>query len=146
MDPIEFRAIQLLAFTEEDRPAIIRSQGVWTLLAQRNGERIMITAPDLEAVDPATHLSNLRPRPVTRTVRRKSRPYAKVAKGEMHPKAKLREEDVIEMRSIFKDGMKNNEYESEHKLIVAIADAFKVHYTTVYKIIRGQSWKHVKND
>lgn len=145
MGPIEFRAIQLLAFTEEDKPAIVRGQGVWTLLAQRNGERIMITAPDLETTDSAAHLSNLQPGPVTRTIRRQSRPYAKVPKGELHPKSKLSEKDVVEMRSIFKEGMQSNEYGSEHKLLLAIAEAFKVHYTTVYKIVRGQSWKHVKN-
>lgn len=139
---IAFQAVQLLNFTEADQPYISLDQGIWTLVANRNGEQIMITAPDTRQ-----QLENVAPTPVKRRVkRRRGRIVDWAPKGEEHPKAKLTEGDVREMRELFKDNSFRQEFDSDHKVLMEFAKIYNIHYTTAYKIVHGQSWKHLNND
>lgn len=139
---ITFQAVQLLNFTEADRPSITLNQGVWTLVANRNGEQIMITAPDTRQ-----HLRSAAPAPVERRVKKRSGRIVNWApKGEAHPKAKLTEGDVREMRELFKDDSFREEFQSDHGVLMELAKIYNIHYSTVYKIVNGQSWKHLNDD
>jgi len=65
--------------------------------------------------------------------------------GEAHAKAKLTEQDVREMRELFNDKGYRSTFKSSYEMYLDLAKTYKVHYTTAYKIINGQSWKHVAN-
>lgn len=54
-------------------------------------------------------------------------------KGEKHPYAKLRNEDVFFIRSLYGDGIE----------IAEIARAFKMSYTAIKRIISRASWCHI---
>jgi len=135
---IAFQAVQLLNFTEADQPCVTVDQGIWTLVANRNGEQIMITAPDMRQ-----RMSPIQPVLVKRQGRKQPRSFNQILKGEEHPKAKLTAQDVTEMRELFKDKSYRSEFGSEHKVLMEFAKIYNIHYTTAYKIVRGQSWKHL---
>lgn len=137
---ITFQSVQLLNFTAEDQPSITLSQGTWTLVANRNGEQIMITAPDTRR-----QLQMVQPTPAKRHIKRRGRMVDWAPKGEDHPKAKLSEADVIEMRELFKDVSYRKEFESDHQILMDFAKIYSIHYSTAYKIVHGQSWKHLNN-
>ena len=140
MDHITFQSVQLLNFTAADDPHISLNQGTWTLVAHRNGERIMITAPDTRC-----QVQKLFPTPSKRQVRRKGRIVDWAPKGEEHPKAKLTEADVLEMRELFKDKSYRKEFDCDHQILMDFSKIYNIHYTTAYKIVHGQSWKHLNN-
>lgn len=140
MNHISFQPVQLLNFTEADQPCISLDQGVWTLVATRNGEQIMITAPDNRH-----QLQQVAPRPVKQRVKRRGQINTWAPKGEEHPKAKLSEADVMEMRELFNDKNYRAEFQSDHKVLMDFAKIYNIHYTTAYKIVHGQSWKHLNN-
>jgi hypothetical protein len=56
-------------------------------------------------------------------------------RGEMGPRAKLTEKDVLEIKARYKPGIRNG---------VALAKEYGVKATTIYGIVKGKSWKHLK--
>jgi len=142
MNRIEFRPMQLLSFTEEDQPSITLDQGMWTLVANRDGEQIMITAPDNRK-----SLYNAQPVSQARQVKKKkARKMDLVPRGENHPKAKLTESDVREIRSLFNDPGYRSEFNCDHQVLMDLSKVYGIHYTTVYKIVNNVSWRHLTND
>jgi len=137
---ITFQSVQTLHFTAADEPSVTLHQGTWTLVANRNGEQIVITAPDTRR-----QVALGLPAPVKRRVKHKRRPVDWAPKGEDHPKAKLTESDVLEMRELFNDKSYRKDFESDHQILMYFAKIYNVHYTTAYKIVHGQSWKHLNN-
>lgn len=140
MNRIEFSSIQLLSLTESDNPTITLDQGMWTLVANRNGEQIMITAPDVRNQLPKTQ-----PVSYQRRVKKNRRKVDLIPRGEDHPKAKLTEEDVREIRNLFVDPDYRREFDNDHQVLIDLAKVYRIHYTTVYKIVNNQSWKHIIN-
>jgi hypothetical protein len=142
MNRIEFRPIQLLSFTEADQPNITLEQGVWTLVANRNGEQIMITAPDnrksLYKAQPVSHARQVK--------KKKTRKTDLISRGENHPKAKLTESDVRELRNLFNDPDYRREFDSDHQVLMDLSKVYGIHHTTVYKIVNNMSWRHLAND
>ncbi len=137
---ITFQSVQTLHFTAADQPSVTLNQGTWTLVANRNGEQIMITAPDTRR-----QVAVVPPAPAKRRIKRRSRLVNWTPKGEDHPKAKLSETDVLEMRELFNDKSYRKDFESDHQILMDFAKIYNVHYTTAYKIVHGQSWKHLNN-
>ena len=50
-----------------------------------------------------------------------------------------------EMREIFNDKSYRKYFGSDHQILEEFAKIYNIHYTTAYKIVRGQSWKHLNN-
>lgn len=147
MTTFQFKAVQLLQLGEADNPTIQFEDGTLTISANRDGDQILITTP----VPSTTELNKLvqlqKPdRLVVKTPRRKPRSYKRNApRGEDHAKSKLKEEDIREMRVMFRDDQYRKGFGSLYAMYVDIANTYNVHYTTVYKILNGQSWRHVKD-
>jgi hypothetical protein len=143
----QFKAVQLLQLAAADNPTIKIEDGTLTISANRDGDQILITTPV-----PSTSVLSPKPKEapiapvVTKSVRRKPKYWSRNPRyGENHAKAKLKEQDIREMRALFCDDEYRKGFGSEYAIYVDIAKAYNVHYTTVYKIVHGQSWKHVKN-
>jgi hypothetical protein len=56
--------------------------------------------------------------------------------GESNPASKLTEFDVIEIRNLYKKGVRGRGQ-------IALANQFGVHRINIRKIVRGDTWKHV---
>lgn len=59
--------------------------------------------------------------------------YANISKGENNPKCKLKEEQVLEIREMFTQGVSQRE----------LADKFGVGWSTIHNIVNGLTWKHL---
>ena len=147
MSTFQFKAVQLLQLGEADNPTIQLEDGTLTISADRDGDKILITTPVPSTFELAKQASP--PTPVKRVIkatRRKTRYWDRNApRGEDHAKAKLKEQDIREMRALFHDEQYRKSFGSMYSMYVDIAKAYNVHYTTVYKIVHGQSWRHVKD-
>jgi hypothetical protein len=149
MNSFQFQAVQVLNLSAEDHPTCRIEGHQLTLTATRNGEQIIITAPISNSSEltqqpkavkmPTPARPQLRKSTHRRTV---NRDYPR---GEQHPKAKLTEQDIKEMRELFADPDYINTFRSTYEAYIDLAKTYKIHYTTVYKIVNGQSWKHVAN-
>jgi predicted transcriptional regulator len=143
----QFKAVQLLQLAAADNPTIKIEDGTLTISADRDGDQILITAPvpSTAVLSQKTKAAPAAP-VVTKSVRRKPRYWNRNPRfGEDHCRAKLRDQDIREMRALFSDEEYRKGFGSMYALYVDIAKAYNVHYTTVYKIVHGQTWKHVKN-
>jgi len=143
----QFKAVQILQLGESDNPTIKIEDGTLTISADRDGDQIMITAPVPSASVLSQKAKAVPAAPVvTKSVRRKPKYWSRNPRyGENHAKAKLKEQDIREMRALSLDEEYRKGFESMHALYLDLAKVYNVHYTTVYKIVHGQSWKHVKN-
>ena len=152
MNSFQFQAVQVLNLSAEDNPTCRIEGHQLTLSAIRNGEQIIITAPIANSSEvlkltqqptvvkmPAPARPQFRKSPRRRTV---TRDYPR---GEQHPKAKLTEQDIKDMRELFSDPDYIKTFRSTYEAYIDLAKTYKIHYTTVYKIVNGQSWKHVAN-
>jgi hypothetical protein len=147
MSPFNFQAIQTLAIAKEDNPHVDVRDGQLILTAERNNERIMITAP----------LASVMPTAVKTTVKAPARPRRNKSKrkgeelpvtdprvGENNRLAKLTESDVREIRALAIDEDYQKEFGSMHEMFHAIGKVYGVHFTTAYNIVNRRSWKHVE--
>ncbi len=100
----------------------------------------MITAPDTRR-----QMALSQPAPAKRRIKHKSRLVNWTPKGEDHPKAKLSETDVLEMRELFNDKSYRKDFGSDHQILMDFSKIYNIHYSTAYKIVHGQSWKHLNN-
>lgn len=141
MTTFQFKAVQLLQLREADNPTVQIEDGTLTISADRDGDQILITTP----VSSTFKLPKQVATPVAiRKVQSKRRYWSRNSpRGEDHAKAKLKEQDIREMRAMFRDTQYRNSFSNMHALYLDIAKAYNVHYTTVYKIVKGQSWRHV---
>lgn len=146
MSPFNFQAIQTLAIVKEDNPHVDVRDGQLILTAERNNERIMITAP-LASVMPTAVKSTVKaPARSPRNAQKgKSLPASDRRVGEKNPLAKLTEEDVREIRALATDSDYQKEFSSMHEMFHAIGKVYGVHFTTAYNIVNRRSWKHVGN-
>jgi len=141
MSPFNFHAIQTLALEPSDNPNIDVQNGRLVLTASRGEDQIMITAP-LNSVVPAPVQTTVKaPRRARR--RNYSKNHTNHPKGENHSLAKLTDENVREIRSLAADASYMASFASKYAAIKEIADAYKVHFTTVAKILEGKTWKHL---
>jgi hypothetical protein len=143
----QFKAVQLLQLSETDNPVISIKDGTLTITANREGDKIYITSPvSNEVYFPQTQVTTPTPRVVTKSVRRKPRYLGvNVRRGEDHAKAKLKDQDIREMRALFRDEKYRKTFGSVYGVCQDLATAYGVHVTTVYKIVHGQTWRHIKD-
>lgn len=147
MSTFQFKAVQLLQLGESDNPTIQLEDGTLTISANRDGDQILITTPVPSTFELTKQISQPMPeKRVVKTSRRKNRYWDRNApRGEDHVKSKLKEQDIREMRALFRDEKYRKGFGSLYAMYIDIAKAYDVHYTTVYKIVHGQSWRHVKD-
>jgi hypothetical protein len=152
MNSFQFQAVQVLNLSAEDHPTCRIEGHQLTLTATRNGEQIIITAP----ISNSSEVVKLTQQPKAVKMPTPARPQLRKSthrrtvnrdypRGEQHPKAKLTEQDIKEMRELFADPDYINTFRSTYEAYIDLAKTYKIHYTTVYKIVNGQSWKHVAN-
>lgn len=55
-------------------------------------------------------------------------------RGENHPLSKLTNEDIINIKSLLKDGLTQR----------AVSKKYSVAYTLIHKIFHGKNWSHIK--
>jgi hypothetical protein len=152
MNSFQFQAMQVLNLSAEDHPTCRIEGHQLTLTATRNGEQIIITAPITNSSE-VMKLTQQQPamkmpypaRPQLRKSTRRHTVTRDYPRGEQHPKAKLTEQDIKDMREIFADPGYIKSFRSTYEAYIDLAKTYKIHYTTVYKIVNGQSWKHVAN-
>lgn len=141
MSPFNFHAIQTLELDTSDNPNIDVQNGRLILTASRGEDQIMITAPLNSVVPVAVQATVKTPRRAKR--RNHARNHSNHPKGENHSLAKLTEASVREMRALAADESYMASFPSKYAAIKELADVFKVHFTTVSKILDGKTWKHI---
>jgi hypothetical protein len=143
----QFKAVQLLQLGEADNPTIRLEDGTLTITADRDGDQILITTPVPSTSSLSSQLQKPKAVQIAPKIVRKKPRYrnTNVPKGEAHSKAKLTEQDVREMRSLFGDSEYRKGFGSIYGICEEIGKVYGVHVTTVYKIVHGQSWRHVKD-
>jgi hypothetical protein len=143
MSPFQFQAVQTLDIASEDQPNIDVQNGKLILTAMRGGDQIRITAP-LNSVIPTITTKATVVKPAARSARKNRSNYTRnVSRGEDSGQAKLTEAQVREIKSLVKDVTYRKTYPSDHAMLVDIGKTYNVHYTTIYSIYRGVTWKHV---
>ena len=142
MNPFDFKTVQHLDITSADCPSMDVKDGQIILMAERNGSRIMITAP----------LSGIMPRVAKTTVRTPARSLRAATKttkprpsvqGVNNSLSKLNEEQVKEIRNFASDREFCRKYQTKISLYRALASQYKVHFLTIKNIINRVSWKHI---
>lgn len=147
MSPFVFHAIQTLDIEAADNPRIDVQQDRLILTATRGADRIRITAP-LNSVIPTIPTQAQEVSAPKIKAKRPQQYKARIQTwgfqpGENSPNSKLKESDVREIKTLAKDPSYLKTFTSEHAAIKDLAKAYKVHYTTIYQIVRGATWKHV---
>lgn len=150
MSPFTFQAIQTLDIEAGDNPSIDVQNNRLILTATRGGDHIRITAPLNSMITQVKE----KPAPVAvavqQTGKQNKRKYARPVQtwgfrpGEQSPNSKLKESQVREIKALAKDDSYMGTFSSEHAAIKDIAKGYNVHYTTIYQIVRGATWKHVE--
>lgn len=149
MNSFQFQAVQVLNLTTEDHPLCKIEGRQLTITANRGADQIVINV----ALPHSSELLNLPQEKQATWIQSAQHQIAKSShpakrtyvRGEAHSKAKLTEQDVREMRELFNDKGYRSTFKSSYEMYLDLAKTYKVHYTTAYKIINGQSWKHVAN-
>lgn len=152
MNSFQFEAVQVLNLTTEDHPLCKIEGRQMTITATRGTDQIVINV----ALPSSSELLNLPQEKQPVRIQAPLRPQLRKAKprramnrtyvrGEAHCRAKLTEQDVREMRELFADKDYRSTFNSSYEVYLDLAKTYKIHYTTAYKIINGQTWKHVAN-
>ena len=136
MAPFDFQSVKSLALSTEDHPQLDVRDGKIVLTAERNGERIMITAPLTGIVPPVAKTEVKAPK-------RRRRVALSRPKGEQHSLSKLTEEQVKEIRAMAEDPSITSNYPNRHELHMELGRIYGVHFTTINKIINRRSWTHI---
>lgn len=142
VNSFQFQAVQVLNLTAEDHPLCKIEGRQMTITATRNSDQIVITVPLPNSSELLSLPNETRAVPQKKLHRPANRTYVR---GEAHCRAKLTEQDVREMRELFNDKDYRRTFRSTYEMYLDLAKTYKIHYTTAYKIITGQSWKHVAN-
>ena len=141
MSTFNFESIKLLELAESDQPSIDVHDGQLVLTAQRQGEKIRITAP-LQQVLPIPKQTNVSmPRPSRKGI---SIPGGEKRQGELNKMAKLTNEAVREIRLMVSDDNFVSSFESRHAMYVELAKAYNVNHGTISNVVENKSWKHIK--
>lgn len=153
MSTFDFKSIYSLEIKEEDSPSIDVRDGHLILTAERGDDRIMITTP-IKSMLPQVA-------PVVTTVRTEGKKARSMRRrhfssnkgkrldpshrsvGENSPASKLTENAVREMRALAIDKDFVKSFSSKQAMLYDLANAYKIHWTTVWSIVNYKSWKHV---
>lgn len=142
MTSFQFRAVQVLDLTTKDSPVLELNGDQLTLTATRGAERIVINATigaNTDILKQSAKVVNLTPK----KKKPHKTPNREYLRGESHPKSKLTEQDIHEIRELFNDTGYRMGFSSTYEVYLDLGKTYKVHYTTIYKVINGSSWKHV---
>jgi hypothetical protein len=153
MSPFEFQPVQTLNIRPEDNPQIDVKDGLILIKASRGNDHIVISAP-LQSVLPTPTQTTVRTSsttgPRSKTYNRQPAikpgtllPTNHGAVGENSVNAKLTEADVREMRALANDPSYLQTFPNRQKMLYDLATVYKIHWTTVRKILIGKSWKHI---
>lgn len=143
MSSFHFYAVQTLCLEPEDKPIVDVQDGRLILTATRGKDKIMVIAP-IDGITPPIAQTTIK-------TNHRSVAHQKIKKQQLHrwagenaPLAKLKEFQIREIRQLIKDPNYVNKFGSGHSMILDLAKTYKVHMTTMYKIVNFQSWKHVE--
>jgi hypothetical protein len=144
MSTFTFHAVQTLQIGQEDNPRIdVRGEQL-ILTATRGNDQIMITAPLSSVMPQVAHTTVMTPKRRQKQVRRtKPAGSDNRRRGENSPISKLKDSDIREIRAMAVDPTYIRGFSSTYAMIKDLADTYKVHVTTIYKIVRNEAWKHV---
>lgn len=142
MSSFSFQAIQCLDLSSADMPCIDVKDGKLILTAERNQERIMITAP-LNGIMPKIAQTTVRvPGRATLLAKQtKNLRSAKPTRGQ--GTQKLTEEKVKEIRALFEDAQFRAKYSSNMGFYKDVAKMYGVHHYTIKNVIDRVSWQHI---
>jgi hypothetical protein len=139
MTSFSFQSIQSLEISAQDNPTIDVRDGRIFLTAERNQERIVISAP-LQGIMPKVSATMVKtPR------RKKPGPLLgrSLHKGEENGMAKLNDDIVREIRTLVADKNFVKEYKNVTAMYAEIAESYKVSLWTIKNVAENISWKHV---
>ena len=139
MTSFNFRSVQELEITASDNPQVDVQDGRLVLTAERNKEKIVITAPFYGVVPIAAATV------VTAPKRSKGLPTGiNLHVGSDNGMAKLNEIAVKEIRMLVADEDFKKEYKSSTAMYAAVGEIFNVSGWAIKNVAENISWKHVK--
>lgn len=139
MTSFSFQSIQSLEISAQDNPTIDVRDGRIFLTAERDQERIVISAP-LQGIMPKVSATMVKtPR------RKKPGPLLgrSLHKGEENGMAKLNDDIVREIRTLVADKNFVKEYKNVTAMYAEIAESYKVSPWAIKNVAENISWKHV---
>ena len=151
MSLFDFKSIYSLEIDAADKPSIDVHDGHLILTAERGEDRIMITAPLSSVLPTATSMVTTVRSGKTKRMRHtrvnvnkgKQLDPSHRAVGENSPAAKLTESSVREIRALAEDKDFVKTFSSKQGMLYDLANAYGIHWTTVWNILNYRSWKHV---
>jgi hypothetical protein len=148
MSPFNFRSVQSLELSSEDKPTVRIENDFLVLTATRGDEQIQITAPVSFSM-PVTTTVTAPNRADRRLVRKPSSRIGIPVRGgekragELNKMAKLTDAAVREIKMILADPGMVKKYKNRHALYQDIAKAYGVHHATIKNVATNISWKHI---
>lgn len=151
MSLFDFKSIYSLEIDAADKPSIDVHDGHLILTAERGEDRIMITAPLSSVLPTAAPMVTTVRSGKTKRMRRarvnvnkgKQLDPSHRAVGENSPAAKLNESSVREIRALAEDKDFVKTFSSKQGMLYDLANAYGIHWTTVWSILNYKTWKHV---
>jgi hypothetical protein len=138
MTSFNFQSIQSLEISAQDNPTIDVQDGRLILTAERGQERIMITAP-IQGIVPKVSKTTVKTPTKNRTY--VSHRYGN--RGSNNPIAKLNENAVREIRTLFNDKTFVNSYPNITAMHEDVAKDYNVSTAAIYQVYKNITWKHV---
>lgn len=139
MTSFSFQSIQSLEISAQDNPTIDVRDGRIFLTAERNQERIVISAP-LQGIMPKVSAT------MVKTAGRK-KPSSLLGRnlhqGVGNGMAKLNDEKVRDIRTLLADKTFVKEYKNVTAMYAEIAESYKVSPWAIKNVAENISWKHV---
>lgn len=126
--PFSFQAVQTLRITPDDRPNIDVQDGNLVLTATRGEDRIMITAPIQSIIPPISKI----------TTKTSNAPKRKKTRN-----MKLNEDAVRHIRAQAENEEYLSQFPSRNAAYEQLAKDHKIHWTTVYGIVRRRTWRNI---
>ena len=139
MTSFSFQSIQSLEISAQDNPTIDVRDGRIFLTAERDQERIVISAP-LQGIMPKVSAAT-----VKTTGRKKPSPLMgrSLHKGVDNGMAKLTDDKVRDIRTLLADKSFAEDYKNVSVMYADIAKSYNVSLWTIKNVAENISWKHV---
>lgn len=142
MSSFTFQAIQCLDLSSADMPCIDVKDGKLILTAERNQERIMITAP-LNGIIPKVSQTTVRSTRRTALLPKQRKNLSGAKPTRLNGTQKLTEEKVKEIRALAEDKDLRAQHGSNLRLCKHLGKMYNVHYYTIKNVLDRVSWQHI---
>ena len=142
MSQFNFQSCSILEFSKEDDPRVFFEDDRLMITAERNNERILISAPLPSGKAPVVLAKVKAPKrkPLLSTPKL---PTTDSRVGENSKMSKLTVAEVTEIKQILADPKSLKDFKNHTNAYIELGKMYNVHFTTIANIAKHRTWKHV---